>query len=177
MTEPWTQGGVRITRAALDAVEADAVRGYGADEEACGYICGPSDDGTLCDEAVALKNMANKLHELDPEIYFRTARTFFAFNERKFEKAIAAGREAGRPVKVLYHSHLDAGAYFSATDRAVMSMGQPPTVEGGAVSLGPGPAWPLAFLVTSVRAQGVDEHRLFIWDGSDFAESELTIVD
>ena len=60
-------------------------------------------------------------------------------------------RASGRPVKVLYHSHLDAGAYFSPTDAAVMSMGEPPAIEGGPRSpWAPGPAWPLAFLVTSV---------------------------
>jgi [CysO sulfur-carrier protein]-S-L-cysteine hydrolase len=77
---------------------------------------------------------------------------------------IASARE-GRPVKVLYHSHLDAGAYFSPTDAAVMSMGEPPAVEGGPITMGPGPAYPLAFLVTSVRRGAIEEHRLFVWDG------------
>lgn len=173
---PWLAGPVRITRGALAAIVADAERGYAVDEEACGYLVGPAGDGA-CDEAVAMENVANKLHRADPETYFRSARTFFAFNERKFERAIEGGEAAGRPVKVLYHSHLDAGAYFSPTDRAVMSMGEAPTEEGGDIALGPGPAWPLAFLVTSVRATGVDDHKLFVWDGNDFAERDFTIVD
>lgn len=172
---PWLALPVRIDARALRAVEADAERGYAADEEACGYLVGPADDAA-CDEAVAMENVANKLHRADPETYFRNARTFFAFNERKFEKAIEAGDAAGRPVKVLYHSHLDAGAYFSPTDRAVMSMGEAPTEEGGDIVLGPGPAWPLAFLVTSVRAGGVDDHKLFVWGGKDFVESDFTVV-
>jgi proteasome lid subunit RPN8/RPN11 len=164
-----------ISRAALDAVERDAVRGYAADEEACGYLRGPSSDALLCDETVVLPNLANKLHALDPQQYFRTARTFFAFNEKKFDDAVTAATADGRPVKVLYHSHLDAGAYFSPTDRAVLSTGEPPEREGGAIKLGPGPTWPLAFLVTSVRADGVDDHKLFVWDGRDFAESSFTV--
>lgn len=174
---PWTSGALRIKRAVLASVEADAVRGYQADEEACGYLSGPAIDPLLCDETVPMANVASKLHALDPVAFFRTARTFFSFNEKKFEDAVARGRAAGRPVKVLYHSHLDAGAYFSPTDRAVMSLGSPPTEEGGAVELGPGPAWPLAFLVTSVRAQGVDDHRLFVWDGSDFVEAPFTVEE
>ncbi len=178
MSDPgWVAGGLRIQRSVLTAVEDDARRGYAAGEEACGYLRGPAEDPLLCDEAVRMENVANKLHQVDPETYFRTAATFFAFNERKFERAIEEGRAEGRPVKVLYHSHLDAGAYFSDTDRAVMSMGEPPASEGGAIRLGAGPAWPLAFLVTSVRADGVDDHKLFVWDGSDFAQSELIIVD
>jgi [CysO sulfur-carrier protein]-S-L-cysteine hydrolase len=173
---PWLAGNLRITQAALDAVIADALRGYAVDEEACGYLLGPSADGALCDETVSMPNLAKKLHAVDPETYFRPARTFFAFNEKKFDDAVRQGGQAGRPVKVLYHSHLDAGAYFSATDRAVMSMGHPPETEGGPIALGPGPAWPLAFLVTSVRADGVDEHALFIWDGRDFADASFTVV-
>jgi [CysO sulfur-carrier protein]-S-L-cysteine hydrolase len=173
----WINGGLRITRAALAAVEADAVRGYGDDAEACGWLAGPAADALLCDSAAAMPNLANRLHDMDPERYFRTARTFFAFNEKKFETALRTAAEAGRPIKVLYHSHLDAGAYFSPTDRAVMSMGEPPAGEGGAFTLGPGPNWPLAFLVTSVRASGVDAHELFVWDGADFVTSPFTVVD
>jgi proteasome lid subunit RPN8/RPN11 len=176
-SHPWTRGGLRIRRSALDAVVADAVRGYAEDAEACGYLVGPADEPLLCDEAVEMPNLANKLHEVDPETYFRTARTFFAFHEKRFDDAVRLGAEMGRPVKVLYHSHLDAGAYFSATDRAVMSLGAPPSSEGGKAELGPGPAWPLAFLVTSVRADGVDDHKLFVWDGTDFTEAPFDVVD
>ena len=176
MDAPWTQGNLTISRAALDAVEQDAKRGYAAEEEACGYICGPAGAPLVCDEAVAMPNMANKLHAVDPETYFRTGKTFFAFNEKKFDDAVRRGAEEGRPVKILYHSHIDVGAYFSATDRSVLSMGEPPADEGGEHKLGPGPAWPLAFLVTSVRAGGVDDHKLFVWDGSDFVDSPFTIA-
>jgi proteasome lid subunit RPN8/RPN11 len=178
MVSEWTRGGLRIARAVLDAVEADARERYEKDEEACGYLRGPADQPLLCDEHVALVNTANRLHALDPETYFRTARTFFSFNEKKFDDAVAASARQGRPVKVLYHSHLDAGAYFSSTDKAVMSMGEPPSVEGAEATLGPGPAWPLAFLVTSVEKGRIAEHRLFVWDATarDFVASAFEIV-
>ncbi len=174
---PWTMGGLRITRAAILALEADARAAYARDEEACGYLRGPASDGPLCDETVALVNTANKLHAVDPETYFRTGRTFFSFNEKRFDDAVAASRREERPVKVLYHSHLDAGAYFSPTDAAVLSMGEPPAAEGAPIVMGPGPAWPLAFLVTSVRGGVVDDHRLFVWDerGRAFVESRFTV--
>jgi len=175
---PWIQGDLTFRRGALEAVEADAVARYLRDEEACGYLAGPSDDGPLCDSHVALENVANKLHALDPEAYFRTARTFFAFNEKRFSDAVDAGRAAGRPVKVLYHSHLDAGAYMSPTDQAVLSMGEPPAEEGAAGRLGPGPAWPLAFLVTSVCEGRIAQHGLFVWDdvGRSFVPSTFHVV-
>jgi proteasome lid subunit RPN8/RPN11 len=84
----------------------------------------------------------------------------------KFEGAISRGEAEGRPVKVLYHSHLDAGAYFSPTDAEVAKMGQGQ------------PPWDLAYLVTSVRAAGVDDRKLFVWEPAtaSFVESPL-IVD
>lgn len=178
---PWTSGGLRISRRAMDALEADVKARYGSAEEACGYLVGPATDGLLCDETVPLANMANKLHALDPETYFRTGREFFAFNEKKFDDAVTKGRDAGRPVKVLYHSHLDCGAYFSPTDAAVLSFGEPPKVEGGEAKLGPGPQWPLAFLVSSVRGTEagpvVDDHKLFVWKDRAFVESPFEVVD
>ncbi|TKD00948.1 Mov34/MPN/PAD-1 family protein [Polyangium fumosum] len=178
---PWMHGGLRLTRAVMRALEADARARYGKDEEACGYLVGPASDALLCDEIVALPNLAARLHQIDPETFFRTARTFFAFEEKKLNDAVHRGRGAGRPVKVIYHSHLDAGAYFSATDAAVMSGGDPPAREGGPARLGPGPLWPLAFLVTSVRAGAegpvVDEHKLFVWRDRSFVEAPFEIVD
>lgn len=176
---PWIRGGLSFTRAALAAVDEDALRAYGRDEEACGYMQGPADDPLRCEQAVPLENIANKLHRSDPERYFRTGRTYFEFNTLKFDKAVSAAAKDGRPVKVLYHSHLDAGAYFSPTDKAAMSMGAMPEVEGGPITMGPGPAYPLAFLVVSVSAGAVKERGLFIWDegARDFVASSFTVVD
>lgn len=177
---PWIEGGLRISRAALAAVEASAVAGYLTDQEACGYLAGPASNPLLCDRAVAIENMAKLLHERDPKTFFRSARTFFAFKERTLEAAIWEGQEAGSPVKVLYHSHIDVGAYLSGTDQAVLSGGMPPQYEGGPASLGPGPSWPLAFLVTSVRG-GVgeprcDDHKLFVWRRGAFEPSPFEVV-
>ena len=178
-SHPWTRGGLSITKAALAAVEADALAGYAKDEEACGYLRGPAEAPLHCDDPVQMVNVANKLHAIDPVVYFRTGRMYFSFNEKKFDDAVTASAKEGKPVKVLYHSHLDAGAYFSPTDAAVMSMGEPPAVEGGPITMGTGPNWPLAFLVTSVRAGEIAEHRLFTWDSAarDVVASPFTVVD
>jgi proteasome lid subunit RPN8/RPN11 len=176
---PWARAGVLVTPKTMAAVDADARARYAQGQEACGYLVGPASEGLVCDEAVALENLANKLHKLDPETYFRTAREFFAFNEKRFDDAVRAGASAGRPVKVLYHSHVDADAYFSATDAAVLSCGEPPATEGGPSKLGPGPAWPLAFLVCSVNDQSgepaVVARKLYVWRGGAFVEAPVYI--
>lgn len=178
---PWVHGGLRLTRAVLRALEEDARARYVKDAEACGYLVGPAGDALLCDEVVPLPNLAARLHQVDPKTFFHTARSFFAFDEKKFNDAVIRGRALGRPVKVIYHSHLDAGAYFSATDAAVMSGGDPPVGDGEPGRLGPGPSWPLAFLVTSVRAGDggtvIDEHKLFVWRERNFVEAPFRIVD
>jgi proteasome lid subunit RPN8/RPN11 len=177
---PWAGGGLRITRAALDVVERDAIAGYEAEQEACGYLAGPAEEALLCDRAQPIENLAKLLHERDPVMFFHPPRKFFAFQERTLEAAIRDGDARRSPVKILYHSHLDVGAYLSGTDEAVLSRGSPPSFVGAAATLGPGPAWALAFLVSSVRPIGgklvVDDHRLFVWEGRRFIASVFEVA-
>ncbi len=98
-------------------------RAYARDEESCGFLVGPAGDAARVDAAVPMVNRANKLHELDPETYPRTGRMYFDIDPMKFARAIEQGEARGAPVKVLYHSHLDVGAYFSDTDAAAAKMG------------------------------------------------------
>lgn len=105
MSKPeWTQGDLTFTRAIIARVERAAREAYARDEEACGYLAGPSDRPRFADEAVELENLANKYHQVDPENHPRTGREYFKINALKFERAIEQGRSAGRPVKVFFHS-------------------------------------------------------------------------
>jgi proteasome lid subunit RPN8/RPN11 len=164
---PWANGNLVITRAALERVFDEARAAYARDEESCGFLVGPASDAPALDGAVPMENRANKLHKLDPETYPRTGRMYFDIDPMKFEREIKQREQAGVPVKVLYHSHLDVGAYFSDTDAAAATMG------------GDAPAYDLAYLVTSVRAGVVDDHKLFVWDPDSrkFVESALTLRD
>jgi proteasome lid subunit RPN8/RPN11 len=153
--KPWTLGGLSIKKEALAVIERAAIEAYARDEEACGYLTGPADKPLLADQAVELENLANKYHQIDPEGHPRSGREYFKINSLKFEKALAAGSEAGRPVKVFFHSHLDCGAYFSEEDAASMTMG-----DGGT------PSYELAYLVTAVDEGKVTAHRMFIWEAA-----------
>ena len=169
MSKPtWTSGGVAITRAALSRVEQAGREAYVRNEEACGYLEGPAAEPLRCDAAVELENLANKYHAADPEGHPRTGREYFKINGKKFERAIAAGLQQERPVKVFFHSHLDCGAYFSAEDAASMTLGG--TRE---------PAYDLAYLVTAVDQGQVTAHKLFIWEagGARFIEAPFSIQE
>jgi proteasome lid subunit RPN8/RPN11 len=161
---PWIRGGLRVTRAVLARVDEEAIAAYGRDEESCGLLKGPETDGLLVDEILPFENRANKLHKLDPETYPRTGRMYFDIDPMKFQRAVREGETNGRPVKVLYHSHLDVGAYFSPTDAEAATMG------------GDAPTYDLAYLVTSVRQGVVDDRKLFIWDpgARAFVETPLS---
>ncbi len=164
---PWVTGDLVVPRRVLRDVDAEARAAYARDEESCGFVVGPATDGRRLDGIVPMVNRANALHRLDPEQYPRTGRTYFDIDSMKFEKAIRQGAAAGRPVKVLYHSHLDVGAYFSPTDAEVAKMGREE------------PPWALAYLVTSVRRGEVDDRKLFVWDPSrrEFVESRLEVEE
>ncbi len=161
----WADGNLVVARSVLERVNEEARRAYTRDEESCGFLVGPVSDGRRVDGIVPMVNRANALHRLDPEQYPRTGRMYFDIDSMKFEGAIRRGDAEGRPVKVLYHSHLDVGAYFSQTDQEVAKMGQGE------------PPWDLAYLVTSVRAGQTDDRKLFVWDASthEFVESRLEV--
>jgi proteasome lid subunit RPN8/RPN11 len=162
---PWALGELTVTRTVVRQVDEEARRAYQRDEESCGFLVGPLEDGRRVDGIVPMVNRANLLHKLDPEQYPRTGRMYFDIDSMKFAAALRRGEAERRPVKVLYHSHLDAGAYFSQTDTEVAKMGEDQ------------PPWDLAYLVTSVRAGEVDDRKLFVWDPAAraFVESRLEV--
>jgi len=170
--QSWASGELSIDAGVLARVDEEARAGFARDEESCGFLIGPAgaSDALRVDGILPMENRANKLHALDPEAYPRTARMYFDIDGLAFARKVSAQAALGQPVKVLYHSHLDAGAYFSATDAAAATMG------------GSEPPYALAYLVTSVRGRAgepvVDDRKLFVWDGGkrEFVESAFAVV-
>jgi len=162
---PWISGNLVIDKAVLDDVFAHAREGYARDEESCGLLFGPAEDPLFVGRTFRMQNRANKLHELDPERYPRTGHSYFDIDPMKFDRAVREGAASGAPAKVLYHSHLDVGAYFSETDATSATMG------------GETPTYELAYLVASVRSGEVDDAKLFIWDPASrsFVVSNFTV--
>lgn len=168
MQKPWALGRLRILSPVLREVERVGREAYARDEEACGYLEGPADDPLLVDRAVELLNLANKYHAIDPEGHPRTGREYFKINALIFDRAVQGAQDAGRPIKVFFHSHLDCGAYFSREDAASMTLGG--TGE---------PSYELAYLVTAVDRGEVTAHKLFIYDREtkSFVETPFSEVE
>lgn len=144
---PWTRGPLTIPRDVLAEIEAHALECYPS--ECCGFVAGPADEPAALDEAMRELNEADKYHRLDPERFPRTSRTYFKINELRAARAFEAGEAGGRPIKVIYHSHCDAGAYFSEEDAATFASEALLT-------------WPCAFLVVSVVKGVVEDRKLWV---------------
>ncbi len=80
-------------------------------EEGCGFVFEDA-DGVL--SVVATANRATFLHKKDPVSYPRDGRTYFEPDMKPWIRALREGREP----RLIFHSHPDDRAYFSATDRA-----------------------------------------------------------
>jgi proteasome lid subunit RPN8/RPN11 len=137
-------------------VQAQAVAEYPA--ECCGVLLvrgGPSPDRLL----LPCRNVQSELHAKDPVRHPRDARTAY-FIDPKDLLAIGRREAQGYAVAVIYHSHIDAGAYFSPTDE------QNALINGE-------PAYPEAvYVVVSVVDGKVADTRAFAWraDARDFVE-------
>src|SRR5262245_59078992 len=75
------------------------------------------------------RNVQDDLHARDPERNPRTSRTTYHIDPQDL---LRIGRLEGEgfTVAVIYHSHVDAGAYFSETDRRQALMDGEPTYPG-----------------------------------------------
>jgi proteasome lid subunit RPN8/RPN11 len=161
---PWIAGDLRIDKDVMDEIEQHALECYPS--ESCGFVFGPATEPSLLDALQREENEADKYHKLDPVTFPRTSNTYFKINELRAARTFEQGQAEGRPVKVIYHSHCDAGAYFSQEDAATFA-------NGGQLM------WPCAYIVVSIMDGKVAERRLWVHEPgtNDFKESTLTIQE
>lgn len=160
---PWIVGDLEIRASVLDELRAEALTRYPS--EACGFVLGPAGEPALLDEAILEVNEADKYHRLDPEIFPRTSETYFKLNEMRAARRFQEGEASGRPVKVIFHSHCDAGAYFSEEDAYTFAS------EGQLT-------WPCAFIVVSVMKGEIAGEKLWVHvpGTNGFRESSLRVI-
>jgi len=142
----------RLPRAVLAQIYEHAEAGYPA--EVCGLVFAPR--GGPADEVRRCHNRQDELHTRDPQRHPRTAATGFALgldDVTLLDRSLAGPR----PCCLVYHSHVDASAYFSDEDRRVAA---PP---------GLGPVYPeLDHLVVDARREGARGARRYRFSAGDF---------
>jgi proteasome lid subunit RPN8/RPN11 len=85
-------------------------------EECCGLVAG--DESERFAGVFRCRNEMTKMHRSDPSAYPRDGRHAFFMNESDLLKAQREAEVRAQHVTGVYHSHIDAGAYFSETDQA-----------------------------------------------------------
>ena len=145
---------IAIPRAVLEAIYRHAIAAF--PEECCGYLVGAAPGAV--DAAVACRNaQADGEHPIAPE---RGADTGFVIAGAEL-LGFARSFDTARPARIVYHSHTNGRAYFSAVDRRM---------AGGEA----GPAYPVQHLVIGVADRGVTEAAQFAW--SDAARDHVEIA-
>ena len=150
-----------LTTAELEAIQGHARADYPA--ECCGVLL-VRPDAAEERRLVACRNIQDELHARDPGRFPRTARTAYYIAHADL---LEIGRREGEgfEVRVIYHSHVDAGAYFSETDR------RNAMVDGV-------PAYPQTTYVVVAVAEGrVAETRAHRYsaESREFVEIPLTV--
>lgn len=150
-----------LTEAELAAVREQAEAEYPA--ECCGVVllrAGAAAGGRR--RLHRCRNIQDELHAKDPARFPRDARTaYYMAHEDLIE--ISRQEAQGWTVHVIYHSHVDAGAYFSETDRRNALLDGQPAYPGA------------TYVVVGVAGGRAAEARAFRWDPdrSDFVEVPL----
>jgi proteasome lid subunit RPN8/RPN11 len=159
---PWVRAPLRINKDLVTQIFQEAEDAYPS--ECCGFLFGPTDDVGLLNNASPQPNEADKYHAMDPETFPRTSRTYFKINELRASRTLESAAKSGQPLKVIYHSHCDAGAYFSKEDADTFSQ---------SAQL----MWPCAFVVVSVKNGIAGDTKLWIHvpGTNEFEQGELTV--
>lgn len=148
-----------LTPDELARVQVQAVAEYPA--ECCGVLLAreaPTPDRLL----LMCRNIQDELHAKDAVRHPRDSRTAYFIDPKDL---LTIGRREGQGYRVatIYHSHIDTGAYFSATDRQN-------------ALIGGDPAYPDAvYVVLSVVERRMVDAAAFVWDKAarDFVPTDF----
>lgn len=145
----------------LQKIREQAERDY--PRETCGILIGPKSQKEKMSGIYSCRNVQDDYHAKDPASFPRDSRTAYFIDPRELLRIQKETREKGCEMRVIYHSHVDAGAYFSEEDqRIALSEGEP--------------AYPgVSYLVISVKKGKAEETSLFSWNENQrtFSKTDL----
>ncbi|HEX9844325.1 MAG TPA: M67 family metallopeptidase [bacterium] len=131
-------------------------------EEGCGVLSGPAGSAAV-DGYHPVPNILNRMHAEDPERYPRTGSDGYFMDPAEMMRLEKALAREGRAVKVIFHSHVDVGAYFSQEDKTRALWAGEPLLPG------------MVYLVCGVKARQPDGAILAWFDEAarDFATAPV----
>ena len=155
----------KISRANFDQIVAQAEREFPF--ECCGFIIGSNSADDSTEEVRAISNIQNDRHAHDPNVFPRDARTAFLMDPKEHLAVMREIDDRKLELKIVYHSHPDADAYFSPTDRRQACSFDPDY-----------PDYPeTAYVVMSIMKGKFRRAAAFVWDATrkEFVETPLKI--
>jgi proteasome lid subunit RPN8/RPN11 len=157
--KPQTMVRMRASSFALLVEQAQRAYPY----ECCGFIIGAG----ASESVRPVRNIQNERHRENPQAFPRDARTAYLMDPAEYRAVLEDAQRQGLPLSVIYHSHPEHDAYFSATDRAAACLFDPAE-----------PDYPdVAQLVLSVKNGRFADVAAFVWDAErkDFVRTELIL--
>jgi proteasome lid subunit RPN8/RPN11 len=142
------------------AIERQAIAEY--PRECCGVLLVRGAERRL----FPCRNDQDALHGADPARHPRDARTAYHIADSDRLRMVRLEQDGYEPA-VIYHSHVDAGAYFSPTDKHQALMNGEPMYPD------------TAYVVVSVAGGRVAAVGAFRWDAGqrDFVPVDLSAQD
>ncbi len=123
-------------------------------EEGCGVVFRKGDERRV----VPVPNVYDTYHAKRPELYPRTNRTAYELDALQFLDLLQAAEAQGESLELIFHSHCDVGAYFSAEDVRAAAPGGTPQYPS------------VAYLVVDVQQGRATGSKIFVWEGGQFVE-------
>jgi len=150
---------LKIDRAGLEAIEAQALEEYPA--ECCGILS--ADAGSDASFVHRCENIQDRLHAADANQYPRESGEAYYIDPSEQYRVISETERAGGRITGFYHSHIDCEAYFSDEDQErTMVWGEPAYPE-------------VVYLVISVCADGVRGRKAFLWQEETRSYREVKV--
>ena len=140
---------LRIPTGVLVEIHAHAIASY--PEECCGLGTASMNEPDTIQHWHPCVNAQDRFHELDPGAYPRTSRNGYLISPQDLFRISRDATHRGEIIRLIVHSHCDAGVYFSEEDeRCALVDGEP--------------HYPLADqMVVAVTDGCVMEHGIFRW--------------
>jgi proteasome lid subunit RPN8/RPN11 len=131
--------------------------------EACGILMGPKSEKEKVTNFHPCKNVQDDYHHQDPVSFPRTSQTAYFMDPASLLRLQKEARQTESEIRVIYHSHVNAKAYFSEEDQRIALSEGRPTYPG------------VSYLVVSVKDRIAKEANLFSWDekGKTFVRHPL----
>lgn len=122
--------------------------------ECCGLLLCEAKNPQVLTRVIPCRNVQDDYHKQDPAAFPRTARQAYWMDPKDLLTIHKSMRKTGEQIRVIYHSHIDAGAYFSEEDQRMAVCDGKPVYPGA------------EYLVISVKKGKVQQSQWYGWDSS-----------